>query len=175
MRISIWISAVLLCLASVAVFHQQIISWVVLPQYIAWAHETEALGLQTGQALDETQLSLAKTLEIKAPEKIRIVYVAEVPFPRDNFILKKVGEAFGFIGDGVVNNAQVFGYSIYVRQGYALTTANLAHELVHVRQIERSSLDRIVTQHFSDLAQYGYENSPLEKEAFATEALYIHK
>jgi len=156
----------------VVLFHQNIISWIVLPQYIAWAQQTEALGRQHGQALDDAQLLLAQTLGIQAPEKIRVVYVAQVPFPRENWLLKQVGEAFGFIGDGVVNNAQVFGYSIYVRQGYALTTANLAHELVHVRQIEQSSLDRIITQHFSDLVQYGYENSPLEVEAFAVEATY---
>jgi len=83
-----------------------------------------------------------------------------------------VDEALGFIGDGFLNNPQVFGYSIYIRNGYPLTTPNLAHELVHVLQIERSSLEKVITQHFSDLAQYGYKNSPLEIEAFKANDKY---
>ena len=33
-------------------------------------------------------------------------------------------------------------------------------------QIERASLEQVITQHFSDLAEYGYRDSPLEAEAF---------
>ena len=38
-------------------------------------------------------------------------------FLMKNLVLKVVGEALGFIGDGIINNAQVFGYSIYIRKG----------------------------------------------------------
>ncbi len=165
--------AVIVLLVFGAIFyHQKIIALIVLPQYIAWAEETEAAGLTSGTALDERQRVLAREIGISSPEKVRLVYVDEVPFPHDNLILKTVGEALGFIGDGIVNNAQVFGYSIYVRKGYPLTVPNLAHELVHVLQIEQKGLNQIITQHFSDLAQYGYENSPLEREAFAANERY---
>lgn len=153
-------------------FHQKIVSLIVLPQYITWASDMEAAGLKTGEPLDEKQLVIANEIGIKNSEKVRLVYVDEVPFPYENVVLKVVGEALGFIGEGIINNAQVFGYSIYIRKEYQLTTANLAHELVHVLQIERSSLAQVVTQHFSDLVKYGYENSPLEVEAFKVEENY---
>lgn len=163
---------IMVLLAGLVLFHQKLVSLIVLPQYIAWASETEAAGLSLGQPLDEKQLVIAKEIGIKHPEQVRLVYVDEVPFPRDNIVLRLVGEALGFIGEGIVNNAQVFGYSIYVRKGYPLTIPSLAHELVHVLQIERSSLEQVITQHFADLVQYGYDNSPLEVEAFQANEKY---
>ena len=158
--------------SGIVFFHQKLISALILPQYIEWATETELLGLQTGQPLDDTQLALAREIGIKNPQQVRLVFVDQVPFPYDNLLLKTVGEAVGFIGEGIVNNAQVFGYSIYVREDYPLTTPRLAHELVHVLQIERSSLQQVITQHFSDLATYGYDNAPLEVEAYQANEKY---
>lgn len=172
----IFISGVIIAFfIGVIFFHQKIVSLIVMPQYIAWASDTEVAGLSMGEVLDEKQLVIAKEIGIKNPEKVRLVYVDEVPFPYENVVLKVVGEALGFIGEGIVNNAQVFGYSIYIRKGYQLTTPNLAHELIHVLQIERSSLEQVITQHFADLVEYGYENSPLEVEAFKAEEKYQYR
>ncbi len=145
--LKITLAILFVLLFTVMLFHQKVIAFLVLPPYIDWATQTEAQGLSSGVALDAQQLLIAKEIGIKQPEKIRLVYVDEVPFPHEKPLLKAVGEALGFIGDGIVNNAQVFGYSIYVRVGYDLTTPRLAHELVHVLQIERSSLEAVVTQH----------------------------
>ncbi|OCQ23613.1 hypothetical protein A7985_06625 [Pseudoalteromonas luteoviolacea] len=153
-------------------FHQKVISMVLLPQYIEWAYTVEEKGLMAGKSLSDRELSLAKEIGITNPEKIKIVYVEEVPFPHENFALKTLGEALGFIGEGIINNAQVFGYTIYVRNGFDLNKPKLAHELVHVLQMERMGLDNVVTQHFSDLAQYGYNNAPLEVEAFEANKKY---
>ncbi|WP_065188686.1 hypothetical protein [Shewanella woodyi] len=157
---------------AVAFFHKQIISGVLLPQYIDWAYEIDKKGVDTGIPLGDKELSLASDIGIKYPEKVRIVYVDEVPFPYENFALKLFGEAVGFVGEGIVNNAQVFGYSIYARNGYELNRPKLAHELVHVLQIERSSLDATVTRYFSERAQYDYEDAPLEAEAFKANEKY---
>ncbi|WP_414829664.1 hypothetical protein [Alteromonas sp. H39] len=167
-------TAIILVVAIIAaaLSYQKIISNILLPQYIDWAFETDKEGLASGTPLNARQLSLASDIGIQKPEKVRVVYVDEVPFPYENFALKTLGEALGFIGEGVINNAQVFGYSIYVRNGFELNRAKLAHELVHVLQIERSSLDNVITQHFSDLAEYGYENAPLETEAFKANERY---
>ncbi|MEP1552960.1 MAG: hypothetical protein ABJJ44_15310 [Paraglaciecola sp.] len=146
--------------------YQKVISKILLPQYIDWAYETDRQGLESGTPLNAQELFLANDIGIQNPEKVRIAYVDEVPFPYENFALKILGEALGFIGEGIINNAQVFGYSIYVRNGYELNRPKLAHELVHVLQIERTSLDHVITQHFSDLAEYGYDKAPLEVEAF---------
>ncbi|MBD3585680.1 hypothetical protein HHX48_08040 [Salinimonas sp. HHU 13199] len=152
--------------------YEKIVSDVLLPQYIDWAYKIDKKGQQEGTALSADQLILATEIGIKHPEKVRLVYIDEIPFPRDNYALKVLGEALGFIGEGIVNNAQAFGYSIYIRNGYPLDTPKLAHELVHVLQIERSSLDSIIRQHISDLATYGYDNAPLEVEAFKANNAY---
>lgn len=156
----------------VAASYGRIISGVLLPQYIDWAYETDRKGLEIGTPLDEKEMLLASEIGIVHPEKVRIIYVDEVPFPYENFALKVFGEAVGLIGEGIINNAQVFGYSIYARKGFKLNRPKLAHELVHVLQIERSSLDKVVTQHFYDMAEYGYDEAPLEVEAAAANIKY---
>lgn len=163
---------VLVLAASIAFSHKKIISDVLLPQYITWAYEIDKKGLEVGVPLNERELLLASEIGIAHPEKVRVIYVDEVPFPYENFALKTLGEVLGFVGEGVINNAQAFGYSIYVRKGYELNRPKLAHELVHVLQIENASLDKIITQHFSDLAAYGYDGAPLEVEAYEANKKY---
>lgn len=155
-----------------ALFYEKVIASVLLPQYIEWAHETDQKGLEAGISLNEKERLLASEIGIKHPEKVRIVYVDQVPYPYENLALKIFGEAVGLIGEGIINNAQVFGYSIYARRDFVLNRPKLAHELVHVLQIERASLDEVVTQHFFDMAQYGYDKAPLEVEAAEANKAY---
>jgi len=151
-----------------ALSYQKIISDILIPQYVDWAYETERKGLESGIPLNSRELALAADIGIQKPEKVRIVHVEEVPFPLENFALKTLGEVLGFIGEGITNNAQAFGYSIYVRNGYELNRPKLAHVL----QIESSSLDQVITQHFSDIAEFGYDKAPLEVEAFKANKQY---
>ena len=159
-------------LIGLVVFHKDIVSKILVPQYIEWGYEIEAQGLKLGVSLDSEGLMLAKDIGIQSPEKIRIVYVDEIPFPHDNFALKMLGEAVGFIGDNIINEAQAFGYSIYVRKDYEFDKPSLAHEIVHVLQIERANFEDVTFQHLSDLAKYGYDKAPLEVEAFEANKKY---
>ena len=145
---------------------------VLVAHYIHWAGETEQQGRENGTALTTEEALLAADVGVQSPHEVRLVHVKQVPFPMENPALKYLGETLGFIGDGVVNNAQVFGYSIYVRQGFALDRPKLAHELVHVRQIEDTSFQAITIQHMLDLALHGYENSRIENEAFQANRKY---
>lgn len=108
-----------------ATSYEKIISGVLLPQYIDWAYETDRKGLEIGTPLDEKEMLLASEIGIVHPEKVRIIYVDEVPFPYENFALKVFGEAVGLIGEGIINNAQVFGYSIYARKGFIPIEINI--------------------------------------------------
>ncbi|RRS08410.1 hypothetical protein EAG18_11835 [Pseudoalteromonas sp. J010] len=143
-----------------------------LGEYITWAQQIESQGREVGIPLDASGIALAREIGIKHPEKVRIIYLDTVPFPIENKALKAMGESLGFIGEGIVNNAQVFGYSIYVRHGFELNRPKLAHELVHVLQIERASFADVLRQHISDMQKYGYENAPLEVEAFKANIKY---
>ncbi|MCF6437273.1 hypothetical protein [Pseudoalteromonas sp. MMG022] len=148
----------------------------VLPQYVQWAEQIDKEGQKTGTPLNEAELQIAKEVGVSHPEKIRMVYVDSVPYPYENPVLKEMGERIGFIGEGITNNAQVFGYSIYVRKGFILDTPKLAHEFVHVKQIEKaSSLLEYSKKHLVDMAKYGYADAPYEKEAFKANEKYKHK
>ena len=153
-------------------FYEKVIASVLLPQYINWAHETDKKGLEIGTPLNEKEMALAAKIGIKHPAKVRVVYVNEVPYPYENIALKIFGEAVGLVGEGIINNAQVFGYSIYARKDFKLNRPKLAHELIHVLQIERASLGEVVTQHFFDMAEYGYDDAPLEVEASEANKIY---
>ncbi len=148
----------------------------VLPQYVEWAKHIDEEGQKAGKPLNKAELQIAKDVGVIHPEKIRIVYVDSVPYPYENPILKEMGERIGFIGEGITNNAQVFGYSIYVRKGFTLDTPKLAHEFVHVKQIEQAaSLLEYSKKHLVDMATYGYADAPYEKEAFKANEKYKNK
>ena len=144
-----------------------------LRRYVDWANRIEIEGQRSGLPLSGKQIELAKQIGIKHPEKVRLVFVDKVPFPDDDEDMRKVGEALGFIGPGVINNAQAFGYTIWVRNGYTLDRPKLAHELVHVQQIERSgNFGEFVFQYMMQLREHGHYDMPLEIEAYAANEEY---
>lgn len=146
-----------------------------LPQYVSWAIAIDHKGLKIGISLNKKEILLAKEIGVKYPERVRVIYVDQVPYPYENEHLKQMGLSLGLIGKDIVNEAQVFGYSIYVRKGYEFDRPRMAHELVHVLQIERASFSELLTQHISDLRKFSYENAPLEAEAFKANKKYAIK
>ncbi|MDO6575754.1 hypothetical protein [Alteromonas stellipolaris] len=84
---------------ALALSYEKIITGILLPQYIDWAHEIERKGLDIGVPLNKKELLLASNIGIEHPENVRIVYVNEVPFPYENFALKAFGEAVGLVGE----------------------------------------------------------------------------
>ncbi|MFB0612636.1 hypothetical protein [Aurantiacibacter poecillastricola] len=144
-----------------------------LARYIDWAKTIEASGQDRGTPLSSTQLELAREIGIEHPEKVRLVFVDAVPFPTHDEVMREVGEDLGFIGPGITNNAQAFGYTIWIRDGFALDRPGLAHELVHVAQIERSaSFGDYVERYMQELSEHGHVDMPLEVEAYAANTKY---
>ncbi|WP_433933295.1 hypothetical protein [Brevundimonas diminuta] len=119
------------------------------------------------QPLSPEQLELAVQIGIKHPEKVRLVFVDAIPFPMHDAQMREAGERMGFTGPGVINNAQAFGYTIWVRKDFVLDRPRLAHELVHVEQIERSaSFESYARNYMLELLSFGHEKMPLELEAY---------
>lgn len=147
-----------------------------LARYVEWVETIEVEGQARGVALTPKQIELAARIGIEHPEKVRLVYVNEVPFPSDDPQMRKVGEQLGFVGTGITNNAQAFGYTVWVRDGFDLTWPLLAHELVHVQQIERnSSFGAFVEKYMKQLMAYGHETMPLEVEAYEANRIYARE
>jgi len=144
-----------------------------LVKYVDWAKSIEAQGQQRGTPLNPEQLELAIRIGIQQPEKVRLVFVDEIPFPTHDADMRQVGESLGFIGSGVTNNAQAFGYTVWVRKGFVLDRPRLAHELVHVAQIERSaSFGAYASAYIDQLRKFGHANMPLEREAYEANRKY---
>ncbi|WP_230292828.1 hypothetical protein [Croceicoccus sp. Ery5] len=144
-----------------------------LAKYVAWSSTVEAEGLEQGTPLTATQIELASLIGIEHPEKVRLVYADAVPFPNEDEEMRKIGENLGFIGPGITNNAQAFGYTIWVRNGFTLDRPSLAHELVHVAQIERAdSFGDYVEEYMKQLLEYGHADMPLEVEAYEANREY---
>ncbi len=81
--------------------------------------------------------------------------------------MRDAATQMGFIGPGVINNAQAFGYTIWVSKDFVLDRPSLAHELVHVEQIERSaSFGSYAKNYMLELLSFGHEKMPLELEAY---------
>ena len=144
-----------------------------LAKYVDWARSIEAQGQERGSPLDPEQLELATRIGILHPEKVRLVMVDAVPFPSHDAAMRRLGESMGFIGADVINNAQAFGYTIWVRKGFVLDRARLAHELVHVEQIERSAgFSVYARKYIEQLREFGHANMPLEREAYEANRQY---
>lgn len=138
-----------------------------LEKYVEWAKTVEADGEERGAPLSPEQLELAVQIGIKHPEKVRLVFVDAVPFPIHDAQMREAGARMGFTGPGVINNAQAFGYTIWVRKDFVLDWPRLAHELVHVEQIERSaSFESYARNYMLELLSHGHEQMPLELEAY---------
>lgn len=144
-----------------------------LGKYIDWASSIETEGQQRGTPLTSEQIELAREVGINRPQDVRLIFVDTVPFPTDDEAMRKVGEDLGFIGPDVINNAQAFGYTIWVRNGFTLDRPSLAHELVHVAQIERSAnFGAYVKQYMMELLEHGHTEMPLEIEAYKANQRY---
>ncbi|OWV34188.1 hypothetical protein B5C34_12465 [Pacificimonas flava] len=142
-------------------------------KYVEWARTIEAEGQERGTRLTPGQVELGRQIGIEHPERVRLVFVDAVPFPAHDEEMRRIGESLGFIGPGVTNNAQAFGYTVWVRNGFALDRPSLAHELVHVAQIERSeSFGAYVRQYMMELIEHGHLDMPLEVEAYEANREY---
>jgi hypothetical protein len=54
-----------------------------LPLACEWAAEQEQCILATGEALSDTMLANAHLVGVTAPERVRLLYVPQIPIPDD--------------------------------------------------------------------------------------------
>lgn len=138
-----------------------------------WLDDINAEILETGIPLSPELRDVANQLGIRHPDRIRILVVDEVPAPSDHPILYREGERRNLWGPGIQGNAQVFGHGIAVTRQVLDDTGKMAHELMHVAQIERfASLQDFVVEYLRQIAEHGYADAPLEVEAFKQNSRY---
>lgn len=137
----------------------------ILPIVTWWVSRHERQILSLGVPLAEPRLSDSVAAGVNHPERIRLLYVDDVPLPVGP-TLQRLGRGFGL--SGAFPAAMTLNYGIYVRKDCASSRRLLVHEFAHVSQYERlGGVRSFLDLYLRECARYGYRDSPLEQEARA--------
>ena len=136
------------------------------PKAIAWAETQSSQIALSGQPLNDTLTSVARSVGVLHPERIRIVEVDSLPLPEDPD-LKQAALATGLLGPNMIG--LTLGYGIYVCRGRG-TIRLLSHEFRHVYQYEKAgSIAAFLPVYLQQIVSVGYNSAPFEVDARAYE------
>ncbi|MBI3353659.1 MAG: hypothetical protein HY034_02045 [Nitrospirae bacterium] len=139
-----------------------------LPSAIKWAEARAADVSQSGNCLNENEISIARRVGITRPELIRVAMVGSLPLPEDPQ-LRDAALQTGLLGPGMVG--LTLGYSIFICNGHN-TSRLLSHEFRHVYQYEQSgSIANFLPLYLQQIVEKGYANAPFEIDAKAHEII----
>lgn len=141
------------------------------PDYLDWFTEVENRLLERGRPLSSEETEMAEELSVQRPERVRVVVSREFPLPEDR-ALRAEAKRLGF--DTLPEGGRAMGYAVLLKPGEAGSRSTLAHELVHVAQMERMGREAFLRRYFAELDRFGYTGSPLEREAQAA-GLRFHR
>lgn len=141
-----------------------------MPLALEFVKNNERRALENGVPLLPQYLDIAQRVGIKNPEKVRVLYVDELPMPQ-NESLKFQMERLGLDSPYLVG--MTYGYGIYIKHAAKGDKLLLSHELIHVRQAEELSLEGITREYFLQLKIFGYRESPIEIEAYDNAPNYL--
>ncbi len=138
-----------------------------IPKLVDWAHRYSKSILEMGEPLDSAMTQVARQVGVKAPERIRVWVVRDLPTPED-LELTNLAFKFGLLGAGTVSLS--FGYCVVIRRVFINDLSFFSHEFRHVQQFENSnSLTDYLTEYFKQIAIHGYSEAPLEVDAWEHE------
>lgn len=105
---------------------------ILLPKAIAWAEAEAAAAQRQGSPLNANGVRLARAVGVARPELIRVVEVAELPFPADPK-LSVATTQYRLLGPHMAG--LTLGYAVFVRKGHS-SARLMSHECRHVYQYE---------------------------------------
>ncbi|MEN6308861.1 MAG: hypothetical protein ABFD91_14025 [Anaerohalosphaeraceae bacterium] len=134
-----------------------------LPLVSTWAEQQEEIILRNGEPLNDAQLQDAHALNIRYPEKIRLLSVNNIPQP-DNPILKAAADMTQLISPSTIG--LTLRYGIFIHSDCWGQRRLVVHELVHTSQYERlGGFFSFLRQYLFECLTIGYPEAPLEQEA----------
>lgn len=137
------------------------------PLVAAWVEDQERRILEQGEALNESELRIAKAAGVLHPERVRILAVTKTPLPEERS-LRRAAQAFGFVSE--MTDGLTAGYGFFVRDFRRHDPTLVAHELAHVAQYERlGGIEPFLAKYLAEINENGYDAAPLELEAVAFE------
>jgi hypothetical protein len=139
-----------------------------LPLAGQWAAEEEQRVLREGVPLNEQEMSDASKLGVREPERVRLLRVESIPFPRQPQ-LRAAAETVHFLTPET--RGLTLQYGIFVRWDCWRDRLLIAHELFHTVQYERlGGILPFLQQYLVQCLTIGYANAPMEIEAVAAAA-----
>jgi len=139
-----------------------------LPLAVHWATDQERRVLCEGMGLSEIEMTDAKAIGVRNPERVRLLRVDSIPVPAHP-MLRAAAASINFLTAAPRGLALENG--IFIRADHWRDRALIAHELVHTAQFQRlGGILPFLQTYIFQCATVGYPNAPLELEAIATAA-----
>jgi hypothetical protein len=136
-----------------------------LPLACEWATAQEQRILATGEALSDTMLTDARLVGVGDPERVRLLYVPEVPIP-DDPALRAAVEETRFLSP--LTRGLTLRYGIFIRSDYRSDRPMVIHELGHTAQYERlGGFVPFLRRYLFECLTIGYPEAPMEQEVMA--------
>lgn len=127
-----------------------------LPRAISWAETVAAEVATNGTPLSDDGLSVASSVEVSHPSRVRILMVDRFPKPSDPELQTAASQA-GLLGP--MTTGLTLGYSVLIRNGH-MSRRLLSHECRHVYQFEQAGsivgVSTIVLQIKHSVRQLGF-------------------
>jgi len=136
-----------------------------LPLAAQWAAEQERRVLCQGVPLSKEELTDAKAIGVRNPERVRLLRVNSIPVPLHP-MLKAAAASINFIT--AAPRGLALDYGIFIRADHWRDRQLIAHELAHTAQYQRlGGILPFLQTYLGQCATLGYEQAPLELEAIA--------
>jgi hypothetical protein len=138
---------------------------ILLPLACEWAASQEQRILAKGEALSDTMLADAGAVGVAAPERVRLLYVPEIPIP-DDPALRAAVEETQFLSP--LTRGLTLRYGIFIRFDCRSDRTMVIHELGHTAQYERlGGFDPFLRRYLFECLTIGYPEAPMEQEVIA--------
>src|SRR5947207_14626526 len=133
-----------------------------LPLACESAAAQEQRILATGEALSDAMLSDARLAGVAIPEKVRLLYVPEIPIPDDPALCAAVEET-QFLSP--FTRGLTLRYGMFIRADYRSDPTMVIHELGHTAQYERlGGFEPFRLGYHYDCLRIGYPEAQIAHE-----------
>src|SRR6266550_2029433 len=133
-----------------------------LPLASQWAAAQEQRICSHGQALSDAQLADARLAGVAEPERVRLLYVPEIPIP-EHPALRAAADATKLISP--LTGGLTLRYGIFIRSDCRFHRAMIVHEFGHTAQYERfGGFEPFLRQYLFECLTAGYPEAPMEQE-----------
>jgi len=133
-----------------------------LPLACQWAAAQERRILAQGEPLSDLELADARRIGVTAPERVRLLYVPEIPIP-EHPALRAAAEETQLISP--LTGGLTLRYGIFIRSDCRFHRAMIVHEFGHTAQYERfGGFEPFLRQYLFECLTAGYPEAPMEQE-----------